>query len=775
MAVNLSFIGGAGWQFFDNNGNVLSGGLLYTYAAGTTTPQTTYTSRSGTIANTNPIILDSAGRTPEQIWSTEGLLYKYVIADSSNVVIRTWDNIGGSVVASDLAQDLANSSNPAKGDALVGFRQSNSSGNLTNSVGSTVHNKLQESVSVKDFGAVGDGIADDTAAIQAAINATTAIYIPQGIYKVTGTITLKSNLSIIMDKTTVIDFSTAGAVPCFYATGTVASSLLLTSNATENSSTVVLANTSSLAIGDMLRLSADTVFDPARTSTRIAELVYVSALTLTDITTTTPIQDTYTTVDIAKIEKITPIENVYIYGGKIVGSSTANSGDFGVQVIYGSNIIVENVYFYDIDFAMIQFNNCVGAWARNCRFERAQSNTAYGVSFANTTRDSGCVNSTFLQVRHSLSTNSTSGANGGIVRRILFSNNIVYQSALNLSSGGSDAVDTHAAAENIGIINNKVFASTSNGINVECASAQIIGNEIVNANSNGILCRNYTLKKGEYEISNNKIIQTGLSAIRVQTIASSEIIDSLTVSSNNIRNANEYGIYVLGLSAVNIENTTLSGNTIVDASGSLGSILTTFANRTAIANNSIVAVNAGGIRVQNGKHISITGNVIRLPSSATGSAVALIAANPNDLEVVSVSGNVAHAPSPTSSTGINVGVGVRGLTISANSFQECTTPISSPSYTIVSDAITIVGDVGAIRVDTEGGAATDNLATISGGVERQMLIVRTVSSARDVALKDGTGNLRLAGDCTLSNTNDVISLMYIGTEWFEVSRSLNGA
>jgi hypothetical protein len=214
MAVNLSFIGGAGWQFFDNNGNVLSGGLLYTYEAGTTTPQTTFTSRSGTIANTNPIILDSAGRTPEQIWSTEGLLYKYVIADSSNIVLRTWDNIGGSVVASDLAQDLANSSSPIEGDALVGFRQSNSSGNLTGSVGGTVHTKLQENVSVNDFGAVGDGVADDTAALTAAIahggvisatNLTLRVTLP-----ITATIT--SNLIFNFKNTTII-YDGAAAAP----------------------------------------------------------------------------------------------------------------------------------------------------------------------------------------------------------------------------------------------------------------------------------------------------------------------------------------------------------------------------------------------------------------------------------------------------------------------------------------------------------------------------------------------------------------------------------
>jgi len=53
----------------------------------------------------------------------------------------------------------------------------------------TVENKLQESVSVKDFGAVGDGVTDDTAAIQAALDTGATVYIPDGNY-------LCSNLSI---------------------------------------------------------------------------------------------------------------------------------------------------------------------------------------------------------------------------------------------------------------------------------------------------------------------------------------------------------------------------------------------------------------------------------------------------------------------------------------------------------------------------------------------------------------------------------------------------
>ena len=95
MTVNLSPLAGAGWQFFDSNGDPLSGGLLYTYAAGTTTPVTTYTSSSGVTANTNPIILNSAGRPPSQVWLNSTDTYKFVLANSSNVTIWTMDNIAG--------------------------------------------------------------------------------------------------------------------------------------------------------------------------------------------------------------------------------------------------------------------------------------------------------------------------------------------------------------------------------------------------------------------------------------------------------------------------------------------------------------------------------------------------------------------------------------------------------------------------------------------------------------------------------------------------------
>lgn len=93
MAYNISAFAGAGAQFFDNNGDPLSGGKLYVYTAGTTTPATTWTNNSGAVPNTNPIVLDSAGRTPFEIWLNSGVTYKFVLKTSADVLIGTYDNI----------------------------------------------------------------------------------------------------------------------------------------------------------------------------------------------------------------------------------------------------------------------------------------------------------------------------------------------------------------------------------------------------------------------------------------------------------------------------------------------------------------------------------------------------------------------------------------------------------------------------------------------------------------------------------------------------------
>jgi len=122
MAVFLSPVGGVAAQFFTNTGAVLTGGKLYTYAAGTTTPLTSYTTSAGNVARTNPIVLDSAGRVPNggEIWITSAQ-YKFVLKDSNDVLIANWDNVSGIGAASFQIQNFT-------GDGTtVAFTLSNSS------------------------------------------------------------------------------------------------------------------------------------------------------------------------------------------------------------------------------------------------------------------------------------------------------------------------------------------------------------------------------------------------------------------------------------------------------------------------------------------------------------------------------------------------------------------------------------------------------------------------------------------------------------------------
>ena len=179
-------------QFFDANGNPLVGGKLYSYAAGTTTPLATYTGNTTTTANSNPVILNSRGEAG--VWLSSSY-YKLKLTDSNDVEIWTVDNVGGFATMADLTAAIAAltaSLAASSGSSMIGFIQAG-----TSAVATTAQTKMRETISVKDFGAVGDDVADDTTKIQAAINYANTIggdvYFPAGIYKITNTLTINNS------------------------------------------------------------------------------------------------------------------------------------------------------------------------------------------------------------------------------------------------------------------------------------------------------------------------------------------------------------------------------------------------------------------------------------------------------------------------------------------------------------------------------------------------------------------------------------------------------
>lgn len=102
-------------QFIDAAGIPLAGGYLYTYEAGTTTPQATYTDSTAATANSNPIVLDSRGEA--NIWLSSAN-YKFKLTDANGTEIWTVDNIAApstalSPVFSSNVTISANTSGPA--------------------------------------------------------------------------------------------------------------------------------------------------------------------------------------------------------------------------------------------------------------------------------------------------------------------------------------------------------------------------------------------------------------------------------------------------------------------------------------------------------------------------------------------------------------------------------------------------------------------------------------------------------------------------------------
>lgn len=116
--------------------------------------------------------------------------------------------------------------------------------------------------------------------------------------------------------------------------------------------------------------------------------------------------------------------------------------------------------------------------------------------------------------------------------------------------------------------------------------------------------------------------------------------------------------------------------------------------------------------------------------------------------------------------------------------QECLSSVikalvaDTSSLTIATGVVIMPPASNPVRyllADTEAAASTDDLVTISGGKEGQVLVVRAANSARTVVCKDGSGNMKLAGDMTLDNTEDTLTLAMSSSVWYEIGRSNSGA
>jgi len=220
-------------KYFADNGDPLVGGLVYTYAAGTTTPKETYTDSAGATPHANPIVLDAKGEATIY-WSGA---YKVDVKTAAGVSVLGYpvDNFKTDPAG---IWDIFTTLLASGGAALIGFIQSG-----TGAVLRTLQARLRDRISVIDFGATGDGVTDDRAAIQLAITAAAVLgktlFVPAGTYRLTkgasqsaesGTVypclTMTSNMHILAEPGATFKLantqSTNGAplnIPMFFSNG----------------------------------------------------------------------------------------------------------------------------------------------------------------------------------------------------------------------------------------------------------------------------------------------------------------------------------------------------------------------------------------------------------------------------------------------------------------------------------------------------------------------------------------------------------------------------
>ena len=193
-------------QFFDANGNPLVGGKLYTYAAGTTTPQATYTDYNGATANTNPVIFNSRGEAA--VWCGASRYYME-LKDANDTLIWTADNVNG-VNGPTLAVLAA-----SNGATLIGYTPTDT--NVTETVNSRL--QLLDGVSPTTTGTDGNTKASvnafrDTSAVAGG----TSGYVNSTVYA--RTVTGATETSFEWTNLAIMDnYSAAGENVALYGQG----------------------------------------------------------------------------------------------------------------------------------------------------------------------------------------------------------------------------------------------------------------------------------------------------------------------------------------------------------------------------------------------------------------------------------------------------------------------------------------------------------------------------------------------------------------------------
>lgn len=370
----------------------------------------------------------------------------------------------------------------------------------------------EQAINVLDHGAVGNGIVDDRAAINAALTAaatseTNKVLLPKGDYLLSGSLTIPEGVSLVGEGMGVTRLINGGSVATMInMAGSIGSTLTtLTANANVGDATLTLTSTAGISAGDWLMLLDDRAPDPDKPTHLGGELVRVfsvnSGTSLTLVTTSpTAIQADYRgiggTFDDTALSGIGPYlvsSNARVAIANLVEGSSLKSLSLvnlapgtisnGVGVTAGAtlNASITEVEIHGIDGAAINLGHAVGAKITGCNIhdlvdDGDNNRLGYGINIAGAASDIIVSDCTFARLRHSVTTGGH--VNGGIPRRITVANCQAFQTH-------QASFDTHGAGLDIMYVNCLSVDSAQYGFNARGRRVTFRGCEAVRPGSYG--------------------------------------------------------------------------------------------------------------------------------------------------------------------------------------------------------------------------------------------------------------------------------------------------
>lgn len=391
-------------------------------------------------------------------------------------------------------------------------------------------------VNVLDYGAVGDGIANDTAALQAAAAIGKPIYLPEGNYLITASITLTNDLYgpgtitfanlvavvINADYITIdgVNFAgtsntgTAAAIAIF----STQNSYLTVKNCVITNSRVTVRN-QQLAFVYGFRFQNNTV---NADFTNVEHIINQNdVLTVRGVNGVWITDNNFTILNVHRVFKIADTEaattagtpyrdrNIYITNNRVVGST-----DSGKQVMdlyfFTSDIIISNNTFEVTGFGTVIENktgetqnynqntiitNNILSNDDTCvllQGSYGSTNPAYNVGYQNAIIEGNVLISTtdtLVGTPHPLNLrfyNSMQVINNNIITPIIFSQTTGLP-AIEIGSCGYTIINNNSISN--GLINNVVFTTNSQAetFDAEMYSIEIQGNTIANFGGSGVL------------------------------------------------------------------------------------------------------------------------------------------------------------------------------------------------------------------------------------------------------------------------------------------------